>query len=83
MDNEAAWLKAYNTETQDLVKQYGKLEEGGGGVSHEDYIDNFEQQIFASFVKEHEVIMNYVYDLVLFAAKINSVGIETIFLSDA
>mgnify|MGYP000076272646 CR=1 FL=1 len=38
-----------------------------------------EYQVYESFVKEKNVILNYVFDLVLFAAKIQNIPESEIF----
>jgi tubulin-specific chaperone D len=42
-----------------------------------------EYQVYESFVKEKNVILNYVFDLVLFAAKIQDIPESEIFLAPA
>ena len=41
-----------------------------------------EYQVYESFVKEKNVILNYVFDLVLFAAKIHDIKSDDIFQTE-
>jgi hypothetical protein len=43
---------------------------------------DLETHVFDSFVKEKHIILNYIYELILFAAKEDDIKAEDIFVND-
>ena len=77
MDNEAKFLKQYNedidgfTALMDAEKQMRIVDKKDESAMAELFDD--------VFTKQRHLILNYVYDLIMFAAKIHEIKTEDIF----
>ena len=86
LDNEANFLKKYQEdeikETQEVLDQ---LPYADGAVSDAaaTTFGTQEAKVFESFIKEKHIILNYIYELILFAAKTDGIKLEDIFVTEA
>jgi hypothetical protein len=84
LDNEANYLKQYDEEDAALVSQAlnGPAHEGAENTSDVKDGTGNENQVFESFMKEKHIVLNYVYDLILYAARLHEIKLEDIFLTE-
>ena len=72
LDNEANYQKAYDE--AEMARGYTEIE--GEELTE---MKPEGEQVIGSFVKEHNVILNYVYDLLIVAAKKQDIAPDSLF----